>query len=255
MTELTFVSAFLVGLLGGTHCAAMCGGIVSAISWRNAPASVRKPSNGLRAANHFAYSTGRIGSYAIAGTAAGWIGSGALLMDSLFPVQTALYLLASLLLLAQGLYLTGVWRGVVYLERGGARIWRHIQPWTRRLLPIDSAAKAFALGVLWGWLPCAMVYSVLAVALASGHPLSGGLTMLAFGLGTLPNLLAMGFAAGRLQPLLKHVRLRMVAGVLVMSFGASGLIHVLQAAVDPASAAESHNVGAAAPPGHGRAGH
>ncbi len=255
MTELTVVSAFLVGLLGGAHCAAMCGGIVSAISWRNAPASLRNASSGGRATNHVAYSAGRICSYVFAGTVAGWIGSGALLMDPLFPVQTGLYLLASLLLLAQGLYLAGIWRGVVYLERGGARIWRHIQPWTRRLVPIDSATKAFALGVLWGWLPCAMVYSVLAIALASGHPLSGAMTMLAFGLGTLPNLLAMGFAAGRLQPLLKHVRLRLVAGVLVMAFGVSGLIRALQPVADPASAVGLHESSAAAPLGHARAGH
>lgn len=233
----------------------MCGGIVSAISWRNAPASVRSPSSGARVAKHVAYSAGRIGSYVLAGMAAGWIGSGALLMDQLFPVQTGLYVLASLMLLAQGLYLAGMWRGVVYLERGGARIWRHVQPWTRRLVPIDSAAKAFALGTLWGWLPCAMVYSVLAIALASGHPVSGALTMLAFGLGTLPNLLAMGFAAGRLQPLLKHVRLRLVAGVLVMAFGVSGLVRALQPPHDHASALSLHESGAAASLGHVRAGH
>lgn len=255
MTELTLLSAFLVGLLGGVHCVAMCGGIVSAISWRDAPASVRGPPHRPRVANHLTYSAGRIGSYALAGIVAGWIGSGALLLEPLFPIRTALYLLASLMLLAQGLSLAGIWRGVVILERGGARIWRRVQPWTRRLVPIDSAAKGFALGILWGWLPCGMVYSVLAIALASGHPIDGGLTMLAFGLGTLPNLLAMGFAAERMQPLLKHARLRLIAGVLVMAFGISGFVRALQPAHDHASAISLHPSGAAASLGHVRAGH
>lgn len=232
----------------------MCGGIVGAISWRTAPAPVSFTSRRTRVPNHVAYNAGRIGSYVLAGTVAGWIGSGALLIDPWVPVQTGLYLLASSLLLAQGLYLADIWRGVVHVERFGARIWRYIQPYTRRLVPIDSVAKAFALGLLWGWLPCAMVYSVLAIALASGHPFSGGLTMLAFGLGTLPNLLAMGFAAGRLRLLLKHVRLRLVAGLLVMAFGISGLVRALQPLYDPATVG-AHQSDAAAPLGHAHASH
>ena len=232
MTELAIFAAFMVGLLGGVHCAGMCGGIVSAISWRHArpglhPKSIRAP-----AAYHLAYSGGRIGSYVVAGAVAGGVGSGVLLFDQLLPVRTTLYVIASALLLAQGLYLLGLWRGVVFLERAGGRLWRRVQPWTRRILPIDSAAKALALGALWGWLPCGMVYSVLGIALASGDPLSGGLLMLAFGLGTLPNLVAMGVLAEHAQPFFKHPRFRQAAGALVLTFGIIGLVRAMQPAHD-----------------------
>ena len=235
MTELAVLTAFLVGLLGGVHCAAMCGGIVSAISWRNTLPPVRAVSPVRPASRQFAYNAGRIGSYMLAGALAGWIGSGALLLEQLVPVRTILYVVASVMLLAQGLYLAGVWRGVLYVERAGSLIWRHLQPMTRRFVPIDSTAKALAIGALWGWFPCAMVYSVLATALASGHPLAGALTMLAFGLGTLPNLLAMGLLAERVRPYLKHVRTRQVAGALIVAFGIAGVVRGLQPLHDHAS--------------------
>ena len=214
----------------------MCGGIVSAISWRSKLPPIRVASPARPASSHFAYNAGRVGSYMVAGALAGWIGSGALLLEHLVPARTILYVVASLMLLAQGLYLAGIWRGVIYVERAGGRIWRRLQPLTRWFVPVDSAAKAFAIGVLWGWFPCAMVYSVLATALASGDPLAGALTMLAFGLGTLPNLLAMGLLAERVRPYLKHARTRQVAGALILAFGVAGLVRVLQPVHDHASA-------------------
>ena len=251
MAELAVLSAFLVGLLGGVHCAAMCGGIVGAISFRNCAVTVRgAQTTTARPIYHLAYNAGRIGSYTIAGTIAGLIGSGGLLFDNLLPARTVLYVLASLMVLAQGLYLAGVWQGLAHLERAGGRIWIHIKPWSRRLLPLDSASKAVALGALWGWLPCGMVYSVLTIAVASAHPIDGALTMFAFGLGTLPNLLAMGLAAERVRPLLRNVRLRRLAGAVIMSLGAIGLVRAVQPTHDHGAALtlqESHS--------HGRTGH
>lgn len=210
-----------MGLLGGAHCAGMCGGIVGAFSLRRA---------GMAAHHGYAlpYNGGRVGSYALAGTLAGWAGAGGLLLEELLPVRALLYVLASLLLIAQGLYLAGVGRGIPFLERAGGRLWSYIQPWSRSLLPVDSARKAFLLGALWGWLPCGMVYSALVMALASGHPVRGGLTMLAFGLGTLPNLLALGYAVGRLRPQLKFAKVRLAASALIVAFGLLGLARVLQ---------------------------
>lgn len=251
MAELAVFSAFLVGLLGGVHCAAMCGGIVGALSFRNCAITVRgAPAATARSSYQLAYNAGRIGSYTIAGTIAGWIGSGGLLFDDLLPIRTLLYVLASVMLLAQGLYLAGLWHGLARLERAGGRIWIHVKPWSRRLLPLDSASKAVALGALWGWLPCGMVYSVLTIAVASAHPVDGALTMLAFGLGTLPNLLAMGFAAEQVRPLLRNVRLRRVAGAVIMSLGAIGLVRAVTPTHDHGAALtlqEWHN--------HGRTGH
>ena len=84
-------------------------------------------------------------------------------------------------------------------------------------------AKAFALGTLWGWLPCGLVYSLLATALLSASAAGGAAVMLAFGLGTLPNLLLAGMAFKRLRDVTSNRRLRLAAGVLVAGFGVAGL--------------------------------
>jgi sulfite exporter TauE/SafE len=101
-----------------------------------------------------------------------------------------------------------------------------MQPFLRRLLPIRTLPGAFAVGAVWGWLPCGLVYSVLVSALASGSARQGGLLMLAFGLGTLPNLLAMGLFAQQLRSILQQRWMRRTAGLLVMGFGVLGLIRL-----------------------------
>ena len=245
MIEPIVLSAFMVGLLGGAHCASMCGGLVSAISFRGVAIEVQEARPASRPSFHLAYNAGRIGSYALAGALAGTLGAvGGHLLDDLLPIRTLLYVLASVMLLVQGLYLAGVWRGLAVVERAGGRLWAHVQPWSQRFLPVDSAGKALAVGALWGWLPCGMVYSVLAIALATANPLTGAITMLAFGLGTLPNLLAMGLATARMRPLFKDARFRFAAGALVMVFGVIGLVRALQPAHDHGSAVSLHQPGA-----------
>lgn len=219
MPELSLISAFLVGLLGGSHCAGMCGGIVGAVSM-TMPG--QRPQLGL----HLGYNAGRIASYTLVGALAGLAGASSLLLDRLLPVEKALYLLASLMLIVLGLYLGGWWRGVLVLERGGQAIWRHVQPLSKKLLPVGSVPQAFALGLVWGWLPCGLVYSVLVAALATGSAAQGGLLMLAFGLGTLPTLLAMGMAAIRIRGWLQQVWLRRMSGALVLAFGVVGLVRL-----------------------------
>jgi sulfite exporter TauE/SafE len=115
------------------------------------------------------------------------------------PLRSALYLLANLMLLALGLYLMGVTRALAFSERCGQKLWRHLQPLTRRYLPARTAAQAFPLGLLWGWLPCGLVYSALATALTSGSAVARRWLDAAFGAGTLPNLLLAGLLATRLQ--------------------------------------------------------
>jgi hypothetical protein len=99
-----------------------------------------------------------------------------------------------------------------------------LQPLSKKLLPLRTTPQAFALGLLWGWLPCGLVYSVLVAALATGSAARGGLLMLAFGLGTLPALLAMGMAAVRLKAFLQNLWIRRVSGLLVLGFGLLGLL-------------------------------
>ena len=93
-------------------------------------------------------------------------------------------------------------------------------------MPIDSTAKAAAAGALWGWIPCGLVYSMLALALASGDAVSGALVMAAFGLGTLPNLLAAGLAAQKLLAFRRIPWVRRGAGLAIIALGILGFAHI-----------------------------
>lgn len=218
MPEPGYLAVFLIGLLGGTHCIGMCGGIVSALT-------VQMPGSRPQWRLLLAYNAGRIAAYAAAGAALGALGSVGLLLNDVLPVQLALYVLANLMLVGLGLYLTGSTWALSFTEKIGQRLWRHIQPATRRFLPARSVAQALPLGVLWGFLPCGMVYSVLATALVSGSTLRGASLMLVFGLGTLPNLLLAGALLVRLRELAQGRALRLVSGSLVLGFGVFGLVN------------------------------
>ena len=225
MAELALLSFFITGLLAGTHCAGMCGGIVSAVSLSRAP-NAAPPLVHL-----LAFNIGRVASYTTAGAIVGALGAGSLLLGPQQPIQTILYLAANVMLIGLGLYVAGLSRAVTVLERVGAVVWRWISPFGRRLLPVRSSGQAFALGGVWGWLPCGLVYSILTAALASGHPLNGALTMAAFGLGTLPNLIALGYFADRIRPLLQRRGVRLAAGLMIVAFGVLGFARSSELAV------------------------
>jgi len=218
--ELSIFSVFLVGLLGGTHCVGMCGGIVGALS-------LQLPNQTPQWRFHLAYSTGRIACYVLVGTIAGAAGAGSLLLSNILPVKQALYLVANLLLVALGLYLAGLSSLVLRIEGAGDAIWKRLQPYTRKLLPVTGVTQALALGALWGWVPCGLVYSMLITAMASGSAFNGGSVMLAFGLGTLPNLLAIGYFARQLKDFMRHRSVRLAAGLLVGGFGVLGLYRMV----------------------------
>ena len=213
MPESSYFALFLIGLLGGTHCIGMCGGIVGALSM----------GAGSKPSLHLAYNAGRILSYGAAGALAGALGGASLTLSGQLPVRVILFVLANLMLVALGLYLLGVTRALAFTERFGQKLWRHLQPMTRRYLPARTVAQAFPLGLLWGWLPCGLVYSALVTSMTSGSALHGAGMMLAFGAGTLPNLLLAGLLAVRLKRFAAHPVLRMVAGLLVLVFGLWGL--------------------------------
>lgn len=218
MPESAILAVFLAGLLGGTHCFGMCGGIVAALSAGIAPGSRRWPL-------HLAYNLGRIASYTLAGAIAGVAGSAFLFSGSLAP-RLGLMIVANLMLVAMGAYLLGLPQLILPLEKVGSRLWARIQPLSRRLLPIRSPAQAVGLGLVWGWLPCGLVYSALATALASGSVLGGAATMLAFGAGTLPNLLLAGLLAQQVRALMQARQVRAGAGLVVVGLGLYGLLGV-----------------------------
>ncbi|MDD3353638.1 sulfite exporter TauE/SafE family protein [Zoogloea sp.] len=222
MPETGYLAVFLIGLLGGTHCVGMCGGIVSALTVQ----TVHMPGEARREwPLHLAYNFGRIASYTAAGAAMGAIGTVGMLFNDLLPIQMGLYVVANLMLVALGLYLTGFTRALAGVEKLGHRLWARIQPHARRFIPARTVAQALPLGVLWGFLPCGLVYSVLATALVTGSAERGGLLLLSFGLGTLPNLLLAGMLLKRLRDVVRKRAVRLGSGLVVMAFGVFGLVN------------------------------
>lgn len=227
MIELSLISAFLVGLLGGGHCVGMCGGIVSAVSMHLPNQSKNTHQKHPKIFFLIAYNAGRILSYTLAGVLAGLIGASSFFLNHVLPIQHMLYLVSSVMLILLGLYLAGFWHGITVIENVGRALWVKLQPYSKRYIPVQNLKQAFVLGGLWGWLPCGLVYSVLIAAIATGSALNGGLLMLAFGLGTLPTLLAMGMTAVKLKTALQNVWVRRVSGLLVLGFGILGIFNLL----------------------------
>lgn len=219
MPEFGLLGAFVMGLLGGVHCVGMCGGIVGAIS-------LTKPGDEPPAfwPRQLGYNLGRISSYTLAGVLVGGLGSLLAASSGVYGTQRLLMGLAGVFMLLIGLHIGGWLHLLGPVERAGGMLWRRIEPLGRRWLPVRSTGQAFGLGLVWGWLPCGLVYSALIWALGAGGALQGGLLMLAFGLGTLPNLLLMGAAAARLGQWTRRPVVRWVAGGLLLFYGVLTLL-------------------------------
>lgn len=214
-----YLAALLIGLLGGTHCVGMCGGFVAALS-ANLPGSARR-----QWVMHMAYNLGRITTYTAVGALLGGLGAMGFVLNRVLPVQMGFYVAANLMLVLLGLYLAGYTTPLMPLERLGGRLWQRLRPLSARFLAARDPLRGYPLGLIWGFLPCGLVYSVLSTALVSGSASRGAGIMLAFGLGTLPNLLLAGFFAARIRCWLQRRPVRVAAGLLVMVFGVVGLFN------------------------------
>jgi hypothetical protein len=205
------IAAFVAGFVGSVHCLGMCGGIAAALG----ASSSQQGRNWLP----LAHNLGRIASYtlagAIVGAASAWIGT----ITGLKAWGPSLRILVGVLFLLIGLQLAFQFRGLAVIESGGARVWQKIAPLARRLMPARTAPSAFAVGMLWGWLPCGLVYSLLAVAAATGDPVRGAAVMASFGLGTTASMLGVAWLAAGTSWTAHRARLRRPAGVLLMLFG------------------------------------
>jgi uncharacterized protein len=210
------VAALATGVMGGVHCAGMCGGIAASLS-----AAARGPA----LPRQLAFNAGRIGSYAAAGAIAGSVGS-VITSAAVLDARLVLLVLANLFIVAIGLYVAGWGGGIVRMESLGRGLWRRIEPLRRRFFPIDSTARALGAGAVWGWIPCGLVYGMLVLAIASGSAAQGALVMAAFGLGTLPSLLVTGFAATKVMAWRRVPAVRRTAGALLIAMAAFGLARV-----------------------------
>ena len=200
----------------------MCGGIVGALTLGVSSGEQDKKTSPF--VINLGYNFGRIAGYMVAGAIVGFLGSSLVDLTGIQAAKQGLAVIASLFMIALGLYLAGLWNGIAKIERMGAVLWKHIQPLTQRFIPVKSFQQAISLGFLWGWLPCGLVYTALIWTLSAGGAIEGALIMLVFGLGTLPNLLAMGVIATQLSKWVQNPIVRFVAGMLVVLMGVATLI-------------------------------
>ena len=207
-------AAFVTGLLGSAHCLGMCGGISGLFAVNASAASLRRD---LPMA--ITYNVGRVLSYILLGVAVALLGQS--LVDTIPRVAAPVRLLSGLLIVLVGLQVAFNWRALAPIEKAGAGLWRRIAPAAQGLLPVTSAPRALGLGILWGWLPCGLVYSVLLLAATTANAVTGGLVMLAFGLGTMPAMIATGLSASKLSATMS--RHRRGAGLLIVLLGLATL--------------------------------
>lgn len=238
MPASALIGAWLVGLLGGVHCLAMCGGFMAAISVRDGAAAgsgtfALLPARVI-ARRQLGYHAGRIGAYVLLGAAFGAAGAAALRAADFLPIQRALYVIANgfLLLLAASLVTRSL--ALEGLQRAGAKMFGVALPMLQPLLQRPGTMGRIGLGIVWGFVPCALVYGTLPLALFSGSAAEGAAVMLAFGLGTLPNLLAANLLLARSRPLLARPTWRALAAALLAGFAALGIYRALG---DPAALA------------------
>lgn len=207
-------AAFLIGLFSTVHCIGMCGSIIGALSL-SLPASIR--DNRIKRFSFVSsYNIGRILSYTLAGLIAGAIGMGLFEGSGISSGHIILQSIGLIMMVAIGLYLAGWLPQVSYFEKVGIPVWHKLEPIGRKMMPVDSIIKAFIYGFIWGWLPCGLVYTVLLWTLTSGSAINGALTMMAFGLGTLPSLITAGIMTSWLTRFAHSQTARRVVGILII---------------------------------------
>ena len=213
MAELPILAAALIaGLLGSAHCLGMCAGISGLFA---VGANVSSLRSQLPLA--LAYNLGRVFSYAILGAVVA--GIGAVAVDAVPRLAGPVRLASGLLIIAVGLQVAFNWRMLAGLEKLGATIWNRLAPGAKGLLPADTLLKAAGLGLIWGWLPCGLVYSALLLSATTADALTGALVMVCFGSGTMPAMIMTGLGAARLAQVMRRKSARVGLGLLIVTLG------------------------------------
>lgn len=218
---LTLGSAFILGFFSTLHCVGMCGGIIGALSL-SLPVEIRNNKTKLFSFV-LSYNLGRLISYSAAGLIAGAVGSGVLQSAGFDQGHKLLQNVGVTMMVAIGLYLTGWLPQLTRIEKIGIPVWKYLEPIGRKLMPVTSLPKALVYGLVWGWLPCGMVYFVIIWALTAGDAIHGALTLLAFGAGTLPTLITAGFMTSWISRLANSTRARQFVGLLIIALAIGSL--------------------------------
>lgn len=211
---LSLGAALIAGLLGGVHCVAMCGGVAAGIA---VSARAQTPAEAWRMA--WRSNLGRITGYTLAGLVVGGFGAGliALARSDLLLLGARMAVGAVLVLVGLRMLFPGA--GFNLFAKPGAALWARLAPLQQRLLPANTAPRQFAMGLLWGWLPCGLSLTLLSAAWLSADGLQGALIMASFGLGTLPLMLPLTYSGARALRWLQRPGTRRAAAALVITSG------------------------------------
>ena len=206
--------AFMMGLFSSLHCISMCGSIIGTLTLSLSP-EIRNNKK-LLLPFVFNYNFGRITSYTLGGALIGSIE--ALLSMPLGDIHghRILQILSALIMAGAGVYIAGWFPRFAYIEKAGINIWKTLEPYGRKLIPVKNHTQAYLFGMVWGWLPCGLVYSALALAATSGDVTKSALTMLAFGLGTIPAVMGIGVMTQVLTSLSRMQRFKQVIGLFMV---------------------------------------
>ena len=215
----TLIIAFNLGLFSTVHCVGMCGGILTAMMLVSPKAEQKAKLKVFK--RSLAYNLGRISSYSIAGLIGGLLGAQIVGLSQSLKAHLILQIIAALVLIVLALEILGLLPFRKFTESIGMKVWKIIQPLGKRLYPINSFWNAFLFGMLWGWLPCGLVYSALLLSVSAGAPVDGMITMLFFGLGTLPGMLTAGYFADYLNIVKTNKRLRLVTAIMMILIAVS----------------------------------
>jgi len=210
----SYLAAFAMGLFSSLHCIGMCGSIIGTLTLSLKP-EIR--ANKLNLLPYILnYNIGRIISYALAGLLVGFIQTIIMLPFGLENGHRILQVFSAIVMISAGFYLAGWFPKFAYIEKIGGKLWKNIEPYGRKLIPVSSRTQAFLFGMVWGWLPCGLVYAALALAATAGDMYRAAFTMLAFGLGTLPAVLGVGIMTNVLTKLSRMQRFKQVIGLLLI---------------------------------------
>ena len=214
MTDLipAFTAALIAGLLGSAHCVGMCGGLSGLFAVNSSVASLRG-----QLPMALTYNLGRILSYAVLGIIVGSFGR--VIVKVSPTIAGPIRFVSGAVIILVGLKVAFDWRFLNIVERMGSTLWSRIAPIAQRLVPVTSFPRALGLGLVWGWLPCGLVYSILLIAATSAKPLSGAMVMFAFGVGTLPAMVMTGLGAAQLSRIMRRRGTRIGLGLLIVALG------------------------------------
>ena len=208
----SYFAAFVIGLFSSLHCIGMCGSIIGTLTY--SLSQELRSNKRILFSIVLSYNLGRVASYAIAGAVVGLLS----LPFTEGQAHRLLQLASATIMTGAGLYIGGWFPRFAYIEKMGSRFWKLIEPFGRKMIPVKTRSQAMLFGMVWGWLPCGLIYTALALAATTGNVVHSAMTMLAFGLGTLPAVVGVGIMTSWLARLSKAKLFKQAVGIMFILF-------------------------------------